>query len=561
MKNHSEDKQGFWNRLFNFISPESGIPDYENPPPPPPLQQNLEQRSFSNSTVSSPWYGINTKSFDGEKTDGELGPPVDLVPHHEGLHYRAYEAQLKSDIVKMITGKFFKWVIGNGLKLQSEPEETVLKSEGINEDLIDFRKTVEARFKVFSNSRLSDFSKMTNLHRRASEAFKTAFLSGDALCIMRVENGKPNIQVIDGAEVMNPLFDSKFHEEAKSRGNKIYHGIEINDRGEHIAFYVRVDSDDNHFGEVERIQARGDQSNRLMAWMVYGDKHRINHHRGIPRISAILEKVEKLDRYTEASVAGAEERAKIVFAIEHSKDSTGENPMIDQMRRTMGNQRESLNPYEEGAKVSKNIATTTNKQTFNLPIGSKLSTLASQQEDQYEPFFNAVFVQLCAAIDIPPEVALQKYSSNYSASRAAINGWGYIVDVYRKNFEFDFYKNFYRTWLELEILMGKIKSPGLMKAIFDEDEFLIETFCNCKFTGVNMPHIDPLKEVKAVREMLGDRNKGEVPLISHDGASEQLNQGDWSENYKKYKEEIKNVDIDNFNDSNSNNSNNNKEDE
>ena len=58
-----------------------------------------------------------------------------------------------------------------------------------------------------------------------------------------------------------------------------------------------------------------------------------------------------------------------------------------------------------------------------------------------------------------------------------------------------------------------------------------------------MPHIDPLKEVKAVREMLGDPANGIVPLISHDNASEQLNQGEWSENYLKYKEEIKSVDF------------------
>lgn len=538
MKNHSEDK-GFWSRIFDLVSPDQE--EIQQPIQTQPSQANYNHQE--GAVISSPWYPVSTKTFDGEKTPGEMGPAINLIPEHNGLRYRAYEAQLKSDVVKMITGKFFKWVIGNGLKLQSEPQEDVLMSEGINEDFIKFRNSVESRFKVYSNSKMSDFSRMQNIHRRAGEAFKTAFLSGDCLVVLRVENGNVDVQVIDGSEVKSPIFDSEFYQKAKEAGNEIISGIEINDRGEHIAFYVRKRNQEKGIDDFERIPAKGEKSGRLMAWMIYGDKHRINHHRGIPQISAILEKVDKLDRYTEASVAGAEERAKIVFAIEHSDKSTGENPLVETMRKNMGTIMDTIDPYKEGEKVSKNIAKTTSKQTFNMPIGAKLTTLASQQEDQYQPFFDAVFVQLCSAIDIPPEVALQKYSSNYSASRAAINGWGYIVDIYRKDFTFDYYKNIYRLWLEMEVLKGKIQSPGLLKASINDDEFIIESFTQCKFTGVNMPHIDPLKEVKAVREMLGDPAKGIVPLISHDNASEQLNQGEWSENYLKYKEEIKDVDF------------------
>lgn len=537
MKNHSEGNR-FWNKLFELVSPPEQITEQKETRP-----QTENYGAYSGSSVtSSPWYAVNTRSFDGEKTPGEMGVPINLVPEHNGLRHRAYEAQLKSDVIKMITGKFFKWVIGNGLKLNSEPDEDILTDVGIKDDLVYFRRITEARFKIFSDSKMSDFSRMSNLHRRADEVFKTAFLSGDALVIARVEEGKVNVQVIDGAEINSPFIDSKYYAEAKERGNKIIHGIEIDDRGEHVAFYVSTDKG-SLLDNSQRIAAKGEESGRLMAWMVYGDKHRINHHRGIPRISAILEKVDKLDRYTEASVAGAEERAKIVFAIEHDKNSTGENPLVEQMRKNIGSVLNPDDPHAEGEILGKTISKTTNKQTFNMPIGAKLSTLASQQEDQYEPFFNAVFVQLCAAIDIPPEVALQKYSSNYSASRAAINGWGYVVDVYRKDFAFDFYKNIYRIWLEVEVLKGTIKAPGLMKAIMSNDEFLIESYCNSKFTGINMPHIDPLKEVKAVREMLGDPLKNQVPLISHDRAAEQLNQGEWSENYLKYLQETEDIPV------------------
>lgn len=539
MKDHSD--KSFWSSLFGLASPENKVPKMANPPAAP---ERTVDSAYGNTAIAGPWYPVTTKSFDGEKTIGELGPAVNYIPEHNGLRYRAYEAELKSDVVKIITGRFFKWVIGNGLKLQAEPDETVLRMEGVNEKLIDFRTNVEARFKIYSENTMSDFSNMTNLHKRAAEAFRTAFLSGDCLVVLRVENQTLTTQIIDGAEVSSPTFQSKFYDDAKAAGNRILHGIEINKKGEHIAFYVKSDTSLG-FAEYERVAARGEESGLLLAWMVYGDKHRINHLRGIPKIAAILEKVEKLDRYTEASVGGAEERAKIVFAIEHDRNSTGENPMVEQMRRNLNPDVIGDDSFEKAEAVSKNISRTTSKQTFNMPIGAKMKTLASQQEDQYEPFFNAVFVQLCAAVDIPPEVALQKYSSNYSASRAAINGWGYIVDFYRKDFAFDFYKKIYRAWLEVEVLKGKINSPGFLKAIMKNDEFTKEAFCNSKFTGINMPHIDPLKEVKAVREMLGSPAEGILPLISYDRASEQLNQGEWTENYTKYKEETKDIVIPN----------------
>ena len=524
--------------LFDFLNKKKTVQEETVIPVEDTPSVSTESSVYGNAGVSSPWYPIRSIPFDGEKTPGEMGNVINLFPDHHSLRLRAFEAELKSDVIKIITGKFFKWVIGSGLKLQAEPNEEVLESEGIKEDFLKFRSLVESRFSIHAKSKYSDFSAMSNLHKKANEAYKTAFLGGDCLVILRVQNGNVNVQVIDGQEVFNPFFDNKFYEEAKARGNKIRHGIEIASNGEHVAFFVAKDTDDL-LTEHVRIEAKSPQTGRLMAWMVYGSKHRINHHRGVPQISAILEKVEKLDRYTEASVGGAEERAKIVFAVEHNRFSTGENPVFGNIKKNLGVNVVDEDPYKLGQALSKEITATTSKQTFNLPIGAKLSTLASSLENQYPAFFEAVFVQLCAACDIPPEVALQKYSSNYSASRAAINGWGYIVNIYREDFSQNFYRNFYNLWLEVEILKSKVNAPGYLKAIQENNYMAIESYTNCKFTGVNMPHIDPLKEVKAIREMLGNPAQGIAPLISHEAASEQLNQGEWSENWVKYQEEQK----------------------
>jgi len=178
----------------------------------------------------------------------------------------------------------------------------------------------------------------------------------------------------------------------------------------------------------------------------------------------------------------------------------------------------------------------TSNQVFNLVPGATLKSLSAQSETTFNEFFRAVFVTLCAAVDIPEEVALQKYEQNYSSSRAAINGWEHIIEIYRQEFSKKFYEPFYRAWFEWQILSGKIESNGFLNAKSKGDFMAIEAYYNARFTGKKMPHIDPLKEAKAIRVLLGDEA---TALINLEQAAEEMGKGSWEENYKKLLEERK----------------------
>jgi capsid protein len=510
----------------------------------------LPETAIDSKTESSPqsynytdgysggWRAVNSYRFDGEKTPGELGNPINLVPDFDSLRLRSYEAELKSDVVKIITGKFFKWVVGTGLKNQPQPQEKTLATEGIENDWAEFRETVEARFSTYVESKMADYSGMENFHVRAAESFETSFLGGDCLVVFRVDNNlNPNVQVIDGQHVTNPILTNEQSAALKLSKNRIKHGVELNSKNQHVAFWVRKDTDDFSLA-WDRVAAYGEKSKCLMAFMIYGKKHRIDHVRGIPIITPILEKIDKLDRYTEASVSAAEERAKIPWFIEHNQHSDGSNPMIDVVKVNRSST-PSQSSWDLAEATRKEILITQAKTVTNMPIGSKMSAIFSQAEFNYPVFFESIFMQLCASCDVPPEVALQKYSSNYSASRAAINGWGFIVGVYRKKHADKMYKNFYSFWLYCEVLKSKVKAPGYLKAKAEENHLVLEAYSNSVFLGANLPHIDPLKEVKAIRSMIGDKSKGEVPLIDLDQATEQLNNGDWREVYKKWTEQMK----------------------
>lgn len=484
---------------------------------------NYDRHRVYNPIVDSIW--------DGEKTPGELGEVDNPVPDYLRLRLRAYSMNLKTDLVGIITKKFFKWVVGKGLKLQAEPNKTVLELSGLDvSKLPNFQKNVEAMFNLFAGSHYSDYQLKDSLHQKAAEAFEAAFLGGDVLCIIRFDKKYgPNIQVIDGEQVETPFDESK-----KGKDNTIKNGIEINKKGEHVAFWVAQEGEDVIVTH-KRVKARNSNDN-LVAWMIYGSKARIDHYRGIPVISSILEKVAKLDRYVEASVTKAEQTANVVYAFKHKNESTGENILVQQLgsKKENGETEESI--YEKSGRTANMLRQSTSGTVLNLTPDSELVSLSSASETQFDAFFRSVFCTLCAAVDIPEEVALQKYEQNYSSSRAAINGWEYIVEIYRHKFAEKFYKPFYRAWLDWQILNGIITEDGFMKARIEGDFMALEAFYNSRFTGKKMPHIDPLKEMKAIREMLGDKT---TPLADFAQAAEMMGLGDWEENIKKILEQKK----------------------
>jgi hypothetical protein len=472
---------------------------------------------------------IYKKSYDGEKTDGELGSIYDLTPDYLKLRLRAYELDLKTDIVKIITGKFFKWCIGTGLKLQSEPENNVLDFLKY-EPLTDNENNQKERlFNLWAKSKLSDYVGRDNLHKKATDAFKTAFLGGDCLSIIRVENKGITVQVVDGEQVETP-----FDQEKKGAKNKIVNGIELNQRGEHIAFWVKTNNTNTSgLNEYERVEAK-DKNGNLRSWMIYGTKHRIDHQRGIPAISSILEKISKLDRFVEASVSKAEKMADLVYAFEHEDFSTGENPLGGLGAKKVSGVSPQIDSFEESGRTALQLRQSTSGEVLNLPKGAKLKALSNDSETSFDQFYKAVFKSLCASIDVPPEVAIQMYEQSYSSSRAAINMWEHIIEIYREFIIVEnFYKPIYRFWCYYNTLNGTFDNPGYERAIKEGNDMALEAYYACRFIGKKMPHIDPLKEAKAIRSLLAD----DAPLINREQATEMANGGDWQSNYKKFKEE------------------------
>lgn len=484
---------------------------------------------------SSPLFWV---SYDGEKNLGEIGPIKKYVLDYDALRLRSWQSYLESEITQTVLNKYGIWVVGSGLKLQCDPVKKVLETEGIELDSEEFNEKCESRFRVYAYSRTSDYSNMGNLHIGAKTALLNAMIGGDVLVVLRVINGVVKFQLIDGAHLSTPFLNSLVDSEAKNRGNVIRNGIELSSKGEHVAYYVKSGKD---LFTYERIPARSKESGQLMAYLVYGLRYRLDNHRGMPLIATVLETIKKLERYKEATVGSAEERQKIAFSIEHKQFSTGENPLTKNLAKAYDIDKTGngdLPVDVNGRELANTVAASTNKQAWNMPVGAELKMHESKNELYFKDFYNTNINLICAAIGIPPEVAMSKYDSNFSASRAALKDWEHTINVARKNFAFQFYQPIYDLWLSVEILKNKIPAQGYLKAfLISKNTMVLDAYHNARFVGAGVPHIDPLKEVNAERAKLGAKAIN-IPLTTVEAATEALNGGDSDSNIDQFAEEF-----------------------
>lgn len=495
--------------------------------------KEIEKTEPAKEVESSGTYRpIYYQSYDGEKNLGEIGPLVKYCVDYESLRLRSWKSFMDSEITQTIIRKFGIWVVGDGLKLQCEPSNYILESEKIKLDVEKFNETVESRWKIFSSSKMADYSGTNSLTKIANEAFINTRVGGDVLVILRIVNGSVKVQLIDGSHVQSPYGLSYTNE-----NYRIIDGIKIDKTGSHISYFVR--GGDFDFQEIPAFV-----NGQKMAFMVYGLRYRMDNIRGIPAISSVLETISKLERYKEATVGSAEEVAKIAYQIVHQAYSDGTNPMLQNLVKgfDLDAKGAGLPVDEAGVQLANKLAVTTNKQAFNNPVGAEIKTMSTGNKELYFKDFYSMNINMVAStMGIPPDVALSKYDSNYSASRAAIKDWEHTLNVDRGSFSEQFYQPIFNLFLHLEILKNKISAPGYLTAVAKGNEMVVEAYRVARWIGANVPHIDPMKEVQAERLKLG-KSAESIPLTTVEQSIERLGGGDSNSVLEQFAKEYKKAD-------------------
>lgn len=479
-------------------------------------------------------FGVLTRSYnilyDGEKSPGEVGPIINWQVEYYSLALRSWQAYLESEIAKTIIDRYVIWVIDKGLKLQANPETSILESSNISLDKEKFNTSVEAHFKIWANSKKSSFNGEETFNEQQRTAFINASIAGDVLVILRLVDGTPKSEIVDGERVRSPFGIPP------DEGNTIRNGIEMDSKGTHIRYFVW----DTEGFTYKVVPAYSSTAKGLRtAFMYYGSKYRIANNRGLPRIASCLETLKKIERYKEAAVGSAEERQKLAYTIVHQQYSDGENPYTKELKaRIVGSEEDKATGDELSGQVLESaILKTYGKQVVNMPIGAELKALDSKNEMFFAEFFDKNAFVACAAVGIPPNVAFSLYNDSFSASRAATKDWDHTIEWERSNAKKQFLDHVYKFWFHATVITRGVVAPGYLRAFVNGRWQVQEAYTTCRFIGPMFPHIDPMKEVNAERAKLGPLG-AHLPMTTLDEATEKLTGGDSRANIQRFAEEL-----------------------
>jgi capsid protein len=449
-------------------------------------------------------YMVVEQIFDGEKTAGELGSPINYELNIQNLAARSWQMYLTNDIARILIDTYVDWVVGDGLRFEYEPVFEILEDEGIKlnkKERSNLVSKVEKRFRLYTKTKDISYNKMLTFGEIQRQIVKVSKLSGDCLIILRYDDGI-TVELIDGMCLTTPTVEQM--KGIVKRGNFIENGVEYTKSGEHVAYYIK-EQNRADFGlitfnintTVTRIPRKGDKSGRIQAILHYGDEYRIGQHRGMPCMSASIEKLSKIESMIEATVGGQQERVKVPWFFTQNHFSDGTDPVVVGMKQAYnaGKPADDLNVAADRA--GNNVMLTTGKTVHILPIGYDVKALESNLGDQTMQFVDGLFIYLSASLKIPYEIALKRFVNSYSASRMSSQMWQITINILRNLFSSDVLNPIVYFFMYTQALEGKIQIKGFLNAIQSKDVILQQAYINSRFTSYNVPQADPSKEIKA----------------------------------------------------------------
>lgn len=223
-------------------------------------------------------------------------------------------------------------------------------------------------------------------------------------------------------------------------------------------------------------------------------------------------------KYTEAELAAAIVASSITLFIKH------ENPT-------------SQAPFgEEPADKAEDPNTPPDELGIDLAPSAVFDLAPGESTDTFDPkhptttfdgFMSAMSNQVATGVEIPSEVLYKKFSSNYSASRGALNEFWRTCGVLRDSFAADFCQPAYEKWFAEAVARGRINAPG-----FFDDQAVAKAYMGCTWNGPARTNLDAKKEIEAaiLRVQQG--------ISTNEQETAQMTGGNWRANMRQRKSEM-----------------------
>lgn len=429
-------------------------------------------------------------SDNGSKFAGGFGPTKVLIPDYWTLRGRSTQLFETNLYARGLIRRLVTNIINTGLHLEAQPEETVL---GYPRDgLAEWSEEVETRFALWgAEPWLCDWIEQATFGEIQEAAFLEALIAGDCLVVLRQDplTKLPRVQLVRGDCVQSPGVLPR-------GGNKIEHGVELDAQGRHVAFWIRQSD-----GSARRLPAYGEKSGRRLAWLVYGSDKRLDQVRGKPILALALQAMLEIDRYRDSTQRKATINSMLAMFVEKAQAGPGTRPMAAGAVRVGS----IANTEDAGAPRRFNVAEHIPGIVLDeLAAGEVPRAFPSNGTDLAFPEFErAIIAGVAWGYEVPPEILVLSFGSNYAASQAAINEFKIFLNRVRTRWGERFCQPIYVEWLLASVLAQKIAAKDLIDSWRDWKRY--DLFCawtSADWSGNIKPAVDLSKLVKAYGEMV-----------------------------------------------------------
>ena len=412
-------------------------------------------------------------------------------------------------------------VIGRGVQPKPKIDAEFLGLS--DEEAAAWERQTAREFKLWAENPMCDAERQQNFYGLQELTFLAELVSGDAVVLFGMKDNrrtpyKLTLRVLEADRVSTPETYWGESESRETPKGRIVDGVEVNGEGEVTAYYIanRHPLLENATGSVEwvRIEAIGSETGypnvlHIMTW------ERPEQRRGIPFVAAQIEQIKQLDRYINSELA-ANVVSSMLAAFLESEEDDGKAGMEDAV-----NEDEKVTNDELKLELAPGAI-------YDLPPGKHVKEFNPiRQNSAFESFVSTLETIIGASMEIPKEVLIKKYESNYTAARAALLDFWQTVKLYRARFNNSFNQPVYEQWLSEAVASGRIEAPG-----FFDDPAVRQAWCGCLWIGGSMGHVDPMKEVNAAEKRIA------LNITTEEQEASEYNGGDWAVNVRQRKREI-----------------------
>lgn len=469
-------------------------------------------------------------------------PNDDINRNNFTLRQRARMLYMASPVATAAINTNRTKVVGTGLTMRSTIDRDTLGAAP--EAAKAWQKQAEAEWRLWCKKQNCDALGLNSFAGLQQLVMKSWLMSGDVFVLIKRAKTTPlnpytmRLHVIEADRVSTPaeygggltvsgFTEGKVPEGKPGAGNKIYDGVEVDESGHVVAYYIsnvyplQVTSEVPKWTRVEAYGRKTGLPNILHIM----DSERPDQYRGVPYLAQVVEPLLQLRRYTESELMAAlvqsfftawiqteTNPAAVPFGEVGAGDIAGvpsSNPDDTNPEDNISN---DPNEYEMGPGTVAHLAP-----GETIAFGNPNIPTAG-----FETFVKTLCRLVGSALELPYDVLVKEFNSSYSASRGALLEAWEAFKMRRAWLVEDFCQPVYELFIAEAVALGRIKAPG-----FFSDPLVREAWCGTRWIGPVQGSLDPKKEAEAALLLVDQAIK------THDQVTREMSSGDWEENVEQ----------------------------